>query len=75
MEFNPLAGPLLLFGAGPRGCFGRRLAYLELRTLLVLLVWNFSFGTCAPGLSSYDVEEVFTTIPRQCVVNLAPVEL
>lgn len=39
--YDPMAGPHLAFGLGPRGCYGRRLAYLQLRIMLVLIVWNF----------------------------------
>ncbi|KAK9419185.1 putative Cytochrome P450 monooxygenase [Seiridium unicorne] len=40
-ELDPHSGPALTLGAGPRGCAARRLAYLELRTIVVMLVWNF----------------------------------
>lgn len=70
VSFNLHAGPSLPFGAGPRGCFGRRLAYLELRIVVVLLVWNFEFEQCAPELSSYDGVDMLTTFPRQCFVKL-----
>lgn len=33
---SSMAGPMLAFGLGPRACFGRRLAYLELHIVLVL---------------------------------------
>jgi cytochrome P450 len=36
--FDAAAVPMLTFGLGPRGCFGWRMAYLELQLLLVLLV-------------------------------------
>ncbi|PMD44624.1 cytochrome P450 [Hyaloscypha variabilis F] len=36
--FDAASGPMLTFGLGPRGCFGRRLAYLEMRLVVVLLV-------------------------------------
>ncbi|KAH8704637.1 cytochrome P450 [Phaeosphaeriaceae sp. PMI808] len=39
--YNPNAGPSLGFGAGLRGCFGKKLGLLELRMFFVLLVWNF----------------------------------
>jgi cytochrome P450 len=43
VRFNALAGPMLSFGGGPRGCYGKRLAYMEMRILLVLLIWHFEF--------------------------------
>lgn len=38
MKFNSTAGPALPFGLGLRGCFGRKLAYLELKMLTTVLV-------------------------------------
>ncbi|KAI0815553.1 cytochrome P450 [Xylaria sp. FL0064] len=72
-EFDPHAGPSMTLGAGPRGCAGRRLAYMELRIVLVLLVWNFVLEACPPELSSYQATEYFTTVPEQCYVKLREV--
>ncbi|KAK0373422.1 cytochrome P450 monooxygenase [Colletotrichum limetticola] len=69
-DFDPQAGPILTFGGGPRGCFGRRLAYLELRMVLALLVWNFAFNPCADNLSTYELRESITVEPKDCYVNL-----
>ncbi|KXH51974.1 cytochrome P450 [Colletotrichum nymphaeae SA-01] len=68
--FDALAGPTLPFGLGLRGCFGRKLAYLELRLLVTLLVWSFDFRTCDESLSDYDDIETLTRKPKQCFVNL-----
>lgn len=38
-EFDSSAGPVLAFGLGVRSCFGKRLAYLELRILLTVIIW------------------------------------
>lgn len=70
VEFDPNAGPMMTFGGGPRGCFGRRLAYLQLRITIALLVWDFEFQTCPSDLSSYEGSDVLTTIPKQCFVKL-----
>ncbi|KAI1361062.1 cytochrome P450 [Xylaria arbuscula] len=72
-EFDPHAGPSMTLGAGPRSCAGRRLAYMELRIVLALLVWNFVFEPCPPELSSYQATEYFTTVPEQCYVRLREV--
>jgi len=68
--FNPLAGPQLVFGAGPRGCFGRKLAYLELRMVLVLLFWNFEFQSVPAQLSSYTRITKGTDQPLETYVRL-----
>jgi cytochrome P450 len=70
VEFDQLAGPFFAFGAGPRGCFGRRLAYLELRIVTALLAWNFEFGKCAEELSGYWWHDSMTSTPRQCYVKI-----
>ncbi|OAL00812.1 cytochrome P450, partial [Phaeosphaeriaceae sp. SRC1lsM3a] len=41
VEFNANAAPQAAFGLGLRGCWGRKLAYIELRMLLALVVWHF----------------------------------
>jgi cytochrome P450 len=68
--FDSQAAPFLSFGAGPRGCFGKRLAYLELRMVLVFLVWNFEFKQLQGELSSYDFIEKVATVPKSCFVSL-----
>jgi len=65
---------LLTFGLGPRGCYGRRLAYLELRLILMLVVWNFELQKCPVGLSSYASVDKLTHAPQQCYVNPQNVE-
>ena len=48
--FDAVSGLLLTFGLGPRGCYGRRPAYLEMKLMLVLLVWGFELQRCPEGL-------------------------
>ncbi|KAG6272111.1 hypothetical protein E4U49_002952 [Claviceps purpurea] len=74
LEYDCNAGPMLNFGAGPRACFGKRLAYLEMRTMITLLVWNFTFERCAPDLSSFAERDEFTTVPTHCYVKLQRAE-
>ncbi|KAG6012615.1 hypothetical protein E4U54_007414 [Claviceps lovelessii] len=74
VEFDPNAGPTLAFGAGPRGCFGKRLGYLEMRIMIALLVWNFSFEQCAAHLSTHAEYDEFTCVPTHCYVKLEGVE-
>ena len=73
MFFDNKAGPSFPFGLGVRSCFGKRLAYLELRLLLALLIWNFELQTCSPNLSAYDVNEGFTRRPIHCYAKLQKV--
>jgi cytochrome P450 len=68
--FNPQAGPALSFSLGPRGCFGKKLAYLEIRMVMVLLIWNFKLRKLDDEMSGYDVIEGITTTPKHCYVSL-----
>jgi hypothetical protein len=51
---------------------GRKLAEIELRILLVLLVWNFDLQPTPAELSSYRAVDKVTHQPQQCFVRLAP---
>ncbi|KAI9150088.1 Cytochrome P450 monooxygenase TRI13 [Paramyrothecium foliicola] len=68
--YDSQAGPFLTFSLGPRGCFGRRLAYLELRLVMTLLIWNFRFGKLDGALANYDTKESVTVMPKNCYVAL-----
>jgi hypothetical protein len=68
--FDALAGPHLGFGLGPRGCYGKRLAYLELRIIVVMVVWNFKLLRCPEDVSGYEAVDRLTRQPRQCFVRL-----
>lgn len=50
---------------------GRKLAEMELRIILVLLVWNFEFQPTPAELSGYQAVDKLTHQPRQCFVRLA----
>lgn len=68
--YDSLAGPSLPFGVGTRGCFGRKLAYLKLRIIITLLVWEFRLKKCPVALSGYGAVETLTHKPRDCYVRL-----
>lgn len=69
-EFNMEAGPQLAFSLGTRSCYGRRLAYLELRTFIALIIWNFELLPCPSELSEYSSKIGITNKPRKCFVRL-----
>ncbi|KAI8315443.1 Cytochrome P450 monooxygenase TRI13 [Colletotrichum sp. SAR11_59] len=69
-EFNAAAGPTLPFGLGLRGCFGRKLAYMEMKLLVTTLAWSFEFQKCPENLSSYKSITSLTRKPVQCYVRL-----
>lgn len=74
-EFDAAAGPQLAFSLGTRSCFGKRLAYLQLRILVTLIVWNFELARCPDELSGYGHKTTLTTEPTQCFVRLSKVQL
>ncbi|KAJ0333089.1 hypothetical protein COL922a_011075 [Colletotrichum nupharicola] len=73
-EFDSSAGPQIAFGIGRRSCFGRRLAYVELRILLSLIVWNFELLKCSEELSGYQAKDGVTHKPLKNYVRLQKVE-
>ncbi|KAI1374881.1 cytochrome P450 [Hypoxylon crocopeplum] len=58
------------FGGGTRGCFGRRLAMMELRIMITLTVMSFKFLPVPPELNSFQATEQLLRTPRQCFVKL-----
>jgi cytochrome P450 len=69
-RFDPTAGPQLAFGLGLRACCGKRLAYLNMRILFALLVWNFELLPCPKSLSDYSSKMIVTNRPNTCYVRL-----
>jgi cytochrome P450 len=70
VEFDSSAGPLFTFGLGVRGCFGRRLAYVELRTMITLVVWRFVLEPTPEKLSGWNAKDGLTHKPTQTYVRL-----
>ncbi|KAM5345899.1 hypothetical protein ACJ41O_011760 [Fusarium nematophilum] len=68
--FCPNAGPNLAFSTGPRQCFGKKLAYLELRMLITLLTWDFEFGELDGELDDDEIVERLVNLPKTCHVKL-----
>lgn len=73
LKFDPSAGPMQSFGFGPRQCFGKRLAYIQLRTLVTLLFWNFKFVELDGEIASLQGHGSTTLIPNYCYVKLEEV--
>ncbi|KAH9903589.1 cytochrome P450 [Xylariomycetidae sp. FL2044] len=70
VAFDPMAGPTLAFGLGPRGCFGKRLALQALKMRFALTCWHFTLRKTPPELSGYDAVQKFAREPTQCYVRL-----
>ncbi|KAK4649710.1 uncharacterized protein QC761_121440 [Podospora bellae-mahoneyi] len=68
--FNPNALPQLAFGAGVRMCFGRRLAVMQFRIAVTLLILSFEFQEVPEGMQSMAcIERLFRT-PQQPYAKL-----
>lgn len=70
-SFNNLAGPNLAFSFGVRGCFGRRMAYISVRTFAVLVVWRFILGRCPDAVAGDTVVQCAIAKPKYSYVRLA----
>ncbi|KAF1948160.1 cytochrome P450 [Byssothecium circinans] len=70
MRFNPYAGPVLAYGAGLRGCFGIKLAILELKVIITMIVWTFELQETPIELSSSKAHDVNTHRPEQTYLRL-----
>ncbi|KIX99549.1 uncharacterized protein Z520_05125 [Fonsecaea multimorphosa CBS 102226] len=68
--FDAQAGPHLAFGLGPRACYGRRLAYLQMRIILVLMIWNFELQATPAEVSTWAGSNKLARHPRMCYVKL-----
>jgi cytochrome P450 len=70
VDFDGAAGPQLVFGLGPRSCWGRRLAHMEMKTIIAMLVWNFQLLKSPPELSGYAGLEGIARVPQQCYLRI-----
>lgn len=71
MRFDARAGPAMPFGAGPRVCFGKKLATVELTIVLTLMIWKFEMRPIAERYSSWASKDGLTHQPKQCYARLA----
>lgn len=71
-DFDPNAASSLSFSGGARGCFGQRIAMLEMRVFLAVLMWNFRFAKLDAGLSRYGSLDGLTRKPSCCFVLPLP---
>jgi cytochrome P450 len=68
-KFDENAGLSLPFSSGPRGCFGKKIALLEMRLMLALLVIRFEFPRLGVRLSRYMAKDGLTRRPTCCYVR------
>ncbi|OAA82369.1 Cytochrome P450 [Akanthomyces lecanii RCEF 1005] len=68
--FDANASPQIAFGMGPRSCWGRRLAYLELRMVVTLVIWNFELLDVPPVLADPKASYGIVHRADQCYLRL-----
>jgi len=71
LEFSVNAGPSMPFSLGLRSCFGKRMAYYQLRTVLALVVWRFVLEKCPEELSTSQAVDGVTHRPKHSYVKLS----
>lgn len=70
-KYDPQAVLSMPFSAGARGCYGQKIAVMELRIVLVILLWNFRFEKLDASLSRYTSLDGLTRMPSCC--NVLPI--
>ncbi|KAI1387795.1 cytochrome P450 [Hypoxylon trugodes] len=73
IRFDPYAGPVMAFGTGLRGCFGTKLASLELKIIITLIVWCFELQETPTSLSGFGAHDKNTRRPQQVYLKLKEV--
>lgn len=68
--FDKMAGLHLTFGLGQRGCWGRKIAQLQFKIIMALLVWNFKFLPVEGDLVDDSYVDQITRVPKKCFVNV-----
>lgn len=58
------------FGGGIRGCFGRKLAYVALRIIFTLIVFNFELEPLPEQLASLKAIDKLTHRPQNVYLRL-----
>ncbi|KAF4457825.1 cytochrome p450 [Fusarium austroafricanum] len=68
--FNPYSMPSLAFGGGMRGCFGRKLAVMKLRIIVVMLIISFEIQELPSEFKSMRAFEAVFRQPQQPFVSI-----
>ncbi|KAI7774563.1 cytochrome p450 [Diaporthe eres] len=68
--FNIHAGPVMQFGGGLRGCFGKKLAYVEMKIFVALMLWSFDLEVVPEKLRGFEAFDSLTHKPKKCYVVL-----
>ncbi|KAF4437655.1 hypothetical protein F53441_12990 [Fusarium austroafricanum] len=67
--FDSQAFPIQAFGLGPRGCFGRRMSYLEMKFFFTLVIWTFELLPLPPHLATPKPVSSLTRNPDKVFIK------
>ncbi|GKT63952.1 cytochrome P450 monooxygenase [Colletotrichum tofieldiae] len=73
--FDATRGRNMIFSMGPRGCYGRKLAYVQFRMLVVLVLWSFHLEELPYELNTTGAYDKLTREPHDCYVKLKALPL
>lgn len=73
-SFDVHAGPSMQFGAGLRGCFGKKLAYLEIRILITIMIWTYELQLVSKKWRGQEAFDSLTHKPKKCYLLLKEAE-
>lgn len=68
--FDQNNGPTQAFGIGPRGCYGKKLAYIEMQIYFTLILWEFKFNPLRADLATHDEAVALTRTPKHVFLKL-----
>jgi cytochrome P450 len=69
VSFDSQAFPIQAFGLGPRGCFGKRMAYLEMKIFFTLIIWTFELLPLPAHLATPRAVSSLTRNPDRVFVK------
>ncbi|XEV02460.1 hypothetical protein FSHL1_007747 [Fusarium sambucinum] len=72
--FDPNNGPQQAFGLGPRACFGKKLAYMEIKAFFTFVFWDFKLEPVKAELATDEEMVALTRAPKNVYVKLTKVE-
>jgi len=73
--FDATRGRNMIFSMGPRGCYGRKLAYVQFRMFVVLVLWSFQLEELPYELNTNGAYDKLTREPHDCYVKLKALSL
>lgn len=67
--FDSQAFPIQAFGSGPRGCFGRKMSYLEMKIFFTLVIWTFELLPLPDHVSTPKAVSSLTRNPDRVFIK------